>query len=80
MARYRTDPQCPFCSEQIADAVYEEVREWQEPFFGDTFSHWKYRDHKCKEGNEFKKEINKLKKPKKQYYGIIKEEKVFKCT
>ena len=59
MARYRVAPQCPFCDEVIADAVYEELLESQQPFFGDTFSHWKYRDHECEAEEQFRASIAK---------------------
>lgn len=68
MAIIREYPKCPFCGEVIADAVYKDYKNYPIELIpiGDSFSHWKYKKHKCK-----KKDIKKIKE--KDIFASIKE-------
>lgn len=53
MAVYRETPKCPFCGEIIAKAVMKTLMPFQEPIFGNNFSHWEFEKHECNWKNDF---------------------------
>lgn len=53
MTVFREAPRCPFCNEVIAEGVYDT----ESQLYGDSFLHWEYEEHDCKEGREWAKKM-----------------------
>jgi hypothetical protein len=63
MARYREAPKCPFCGKVIAKAKYRNQSDLPASMrlIGDTFEGWEYEEHECKEGQDFRDKLPKIK-------------------